>query len=279
MSYLRGLFDVDAFDQHSPAELDRLGRDLLAEVFGPAWGVPAQQLQPGRLAFVHHRTGLNFVLVPGGSLTMGLIEGEAALIDLFLGRLAARPLADIRAASTPPCEVQVAPFLCGERLLTKADVMRLAPAFSPNPLGDLKRDAALDFAAQLGFRLPSDAELEWLARQGRQSPFVLDCALAAAEDDEENVIIVPKAEPVGRFGIHDLFRTQWAADDWFPNHQGRPPTSVARTGGDAQGVRRFEEFDYAAVGDEAVTYELSARRDAGAAWVAGVRLSLSLDLS
>jgi hypothetical protein len=114
-----------------------------------------------------------------------------------------------------------------------------------------------------------------MARQGRQAPFVLDCVYEAPEDDDEHVLITD--QPIRpRFGIADLFETQWAADDWFDTHTGRPATAEARRGGDEQGVRRFEEFYFEAVGRESVVSQLSARRDPGCGWRARVRLALDL---
>ena len=124
--------------------------------------------------------------------------------------------------------------------------------------------------------MPSEAELEWLARNGEQEPFVLGVAQEAPEDDPNHVVLVPRQRPHSRFGVEALFYSQWAADDWFDDHDAAPTTSVARRGGDPQGVRRLGEFWYDEVGDEAVVAMLSARRDPGRGWKAGLRLACSL---
>lgn len=225
------------------------------------WGLAASQILP-------------FAAVPGGKMQMGILPSELDLIDLYLGH---KPhivsyLRPIREASSPVCEVEVAPFRCS-RLLKAEEILELLPSAAPDPLGAVTRLAALEVARAAGARLPSDAELEWIARQGRGAPFVLDVVYEAPEDDPKNVLIVDQPI-VPRFGVEDLFEAQWAADDWFPSHEGRPVTAVARTGGDPQGVRRFEEFDFECVGKEAVLAMLSAVRHPGKQWRARVRLVL-----
>lgn len=216
-------------------------------------------------------------MVPGGTLTMGLTPSERALLDLYLGTRThiVEQVEQVRRFAQPVCQVRVAPFICAERLLEKAEVTRWLADADPDPLGAVHRDAALALAARAGLRLPSDAELEWLARQGKQAPFVLDCVFEAPQDDERRVLVTD--EPIRpRFGIADFFETQWAADDWVATHDGRPSTATPRRHGDSQGVRRFEEFYFEAVGRESVISQLSARREPGRGWRARVRLALDL---
>jgi hypothetical protein len=217
---------------------------------------------------------LPFVTVPGGRMQMGILPTELDLLDFYLGHkphivAMLRPIIE---TSSPVCEIEVAPFLCS-RLLRAEEILGYVPGAETDPLGAVPRLTALEVARAAGARLPSDAELEWLARQGGASPFVLDVVYEAPEDDPKNVLIVDQPT-APRFGISDLFEAQWAADDWFPSHEGRPRTAAARVGGDPQGVRRFEEFDFECVGKEAVIAQLSALRHPGKKWRARVRLVL-----
>lgn len=250
-------------------------RDRAANALGPDWAADKRP-DAHPISLIHLPTQLEFCVVAGGSMQMGLLAEEAELVDLFLGHMAGEVFGDAQQRATPSRPVAVAPFVCGAEVLTPDEIKRLLPQASANGAGEMRRSEALELATHAGFRLPSEAELEWLARDGHQATFVLDVATEAPEDDEDHVVIVPRREPQGRFGIHDLFSTQWAADAWFEDHDGAPPDATARTGGDPQGVRKFEAFDYADVGDEAVSAMLSARRDPGRDQVAGVRLALSL---
>ena len=224
------IHDVDAWFSLSQAEQLQSAGALVAAL-GEAWELPSEQTAPH--VRLHHRvTDLTFLLVPGGTMQMGLQESEIAPVQRYVGR---RPhvLEQIRQFhqyAAPVREVRVSPFLCGERRLKQSQVAAFSPELKDDAdgLGHMHRPNALALTRQQGFRLPSDAELEWLARQGRNAPFILDCAFEAPEEDEENVVIADQPI-VARFGIEDLFETQWAADDWFPDHADRPPSSVART--------------------------------------------------
>jgi len=269
--------DAEAWSQLTQPERLEIASSLLATL-GNAWQLAPEQTAPH--VRLHHRvTDLPFLLVAGGTMQMGLQQSEIALVRRYVG---SRPhvleqIRQFQQFAAPVREVRVIPFLCGERRLKLAQVAAFSAELKDDadPCGHMRRAAALRLSNEQGFRLPSDAELEWLARQGRNAPFILDCAFEAPEEDEENVVIADQPI-IARFGIEDLFETQWAADDWFPDHAERPLTSVARTNGDPQGVRRFEEFDFTEFGSEAVIHEFSARRDPGRNWRAGVRFAFDL---
>jgi formylglycine-generating enzyme required for sulfatase activity len=269
--------DADAWFALTQAERWQLADQLLAAL-GDRWQWAAEQRAP-HVRLHHSPTDLTFLLVPGGTMQMGLLESEIALVRRYVG---SRPhvleqIRQFQQYAAPEREVRVSPFLCGERRLKQTQVAAFSAALKDDAdgCGHMHRAQALTLSRERGFRLPTDAELEWLARQGRGAPFILDCAFEAPEEDEENVIIA--GQPIiARFGIEDLFETQWAADDWFPDHADRPLTSIARTNGDPQGVRRFEEFDFTEYGPEAVIHEFSARRDPGRNWRAGVRFACDL---
>jgi hypothetical protein len=265
--------NADAWDKLG-AKQRRQFATRLGSALGADWKLLKGASRVVRLR--HSPTSSVFVIVPGGVMQMGLADEEIALVRRYLG---SRPhileaIDQVKQHASPVREVRVRPFLCGERLFEPDQIARLTD-IEADTLGAMPRRNALAFAKASGFRLPSDAELEWLARQGHGAPFVLDAVFEADEDDPENILITD--QPIApRFGVGDLFTVQWAADDWFPDHGERRRSSVARSGGDPQGVRRFEEFDFEAVGPEAVIGELSARRDPGGKWRARVRFALDL---
>ncbi len=268
----------DAARWSTASHAERLGVALeLVARLGDRWALEEPADGHSSALLLHRPTDVRFVPVCGGTFRMGLLDEELALIDRYVG---SRPhvleqVHGVRRYARPVRQLRVEPFLCAVTLLEKSDVVRLWPEALPDDEGALRRPDALSLCERAGFRLPSDAELEWIARQGTEAPFVLGVVFEAAPDDEENVLITN--QPVkARFGISDLFTTQWAADDWFEDHEDRPGSAVARTGGEPEGVRRFEEFYFKAVGPESVISQLSARRDAGSGWEARVRFALDL---
>lgn len=270
------LRSVDDWERASGAERATVA-NALVDSLGEAWRLESSGAETQAACLVHTPTAATFVVVPGGEMTMGLGKAELELLDLYLGRRnhVVEQVQSVQRYAEPTCGVRVAPFLCGQRLLTKQDIDNWSTYAGPDPLGAVHRNHALRVANSAGFRLPSDAELEWLARQGRQATFVLDCVYEAPEDDEDHVLITD--QPIlPRLGIADLFETQWAADDWFDSHQNRPHHAASRTGGSPDGVRRFEDFYFEAVGRESVISQLSARRDPGRGWRARVRFALDL---
>jgi formylglycine-generating enzyme required for sulfatase activity len=208
------------------AASDEQRNDVLArllEQLGDDWR--ASKKQPGALR--HRPTKLDFALVPGGSLRMGLDEAEIRSAEARLEWTddAEELLERCRASARPVHEVRIAPFLCATVCLTSKKIRRLSEERLESQ--SLKRAEATGLAASLGFRLPSEAELEWLMRDGRGLAFTLDGPAFGAEE-----------EPASRFGVFDLFASQWAADDWHPSYEGAPSTSEPWMNGDANGVYR-----------------------------------------
>lgn len=113
-------------------------------------------------------------------------------------------------ARAPERSVEVAPFLCAVRPLLAPEVARLTQ-------GRVEHDMftwpeACDLASELALRLPTEIELEWLARDGRGLPFALDVARLFDEG------ALPRAR--SRFGVHDLLEPQWSSARWDGQDEG-----------------------------------------------------------
>lgn len=239
---LQLLGDLDDF---LAASGDARARALatLARRLGQEWA--AEALVPGEdgLPLLHRASGLRFVAVPGGRFEMGFSPAD---LDVAADFLQSDPGAmeyveELTATARPPRSVLVRPFLLARELLAEHG----------EPV-DLDRDEALRRAASAGLRLPSEAELEWIARDGGELTFTLE---GASQLDPTKL--------VSRFGVAQFHLYQWASDDWHPSFDGAPTDSSSWGGGGANGVYR-SGFDLRGSQAEAdVALALAAVRSPG----------------
>lgn len=210
----------------------RRALDALVEQLGHGWRAAPLDPDEDSLPLVHELTGLAFVAVPGGAFHMGLsdedIEDASEHIDWTTP--VARWVDRAAASARPVHPVRVRPFLCARSLLDGDQIATLSRGrLTGESVG---RADALALARSVGLRLPSEAELEWLARDGGACRFTLDAArrLDAIGRDDRRLR--------SRFGVRDLHRAQWAEDDWHPTYDGAPDTSAPWPDGDPSGVYR-----------------------------------------
>lgn len=174
---------------------------------------------------------LRLAVIPGGRFEMGLLEADLEELSQYIDwTKRVRLISDgMRARASPPHQVEVKPFVVSERPLTRAELELIEPGVRST---DLERKQAIVLSGQIGVRLPSEAELEWLARDGGRCSFVVDGGRAWSQND---------AWPdCGSFGIRCLNEGEWAADDWHASYEGAPTTSEAWMNGDPCGVFRGE---------------------------------------
>lgn len=208
----------------------RIGAAVV-ESLGDAWeALPRLSGTAGLCVLRHRPTGIEFVAVPGGSFEMGLRDDDLEELAEYVDwtSYVARAVSELEARCRPVHTVHVQPFLCAERPLSAEQVRRLSNGreFSDT----LPVDRAALFIDALGFRLPSEAELEWLAREGGGLHFT--CNIAAVTHGRRGAV------EVNGFGIVDLLGGEWAADGWHPSYDSAPATSEPWKGGDPRGVFR-----------------------------------------
>jgi formylglycine-generating enzyme required for sulfatase activity len=232
------------------------------------------------LPLLHQKSGLVFLAVPGGEFQMGISEQDLLELSEFVDwdSTTAGMASALAEKARPVRRVRVEPFLCTRRLVTQADLVVQSqlglsvPSFRD---GGYERDASRRFARSLGFRLPSEAELEWLARDGSGAAMVLDLMRGEDSSDEYDY----RGDPYrpSRFGVLDQFDTQWAEDDFHSNYEGAPATSHPWFGGDNRGVcRGCDNARYPELGQETIVWSLAGARFERNA--AGFRLAMPLDL-
>lgn len=182
----------------------------------------------------HAPTGLTFVLIPGGRMAMGLRDEDIVEIHEQLGD--GFPVDDLveaaKQSARPVHDVVVHPFVCTFTQLSSSDVKRVSGG--RRSFDTFTRAEASALASDLGFRLPSEAELEWLRRDGTNRTFALD----AAADPER----AARGTASARMAVNGLLLSEWAADDFHPSYVGAPSDSSPWMGGDPAGVYRAGVF-------------------------------------
>lgn len=189
---------------------------------------------------VRHASGVDLVLVPGGSFDMGMSETEAKVFVASARTEEGRAIArDIVRAARPRHRVRVAPFLCARDPLSKGGELLLVSA----------ADAAR-IAKARGLRLLSESEWEWVARDGGARAWI---GVDEADGDVWRRVerhardlygrVHPKAgRGRDRFGVFGLAFGDWVADAWHGDYRrapvngavwGRPKTPGVLRGGTA----------------------------------------------
>lgn len=232
----QALQDVTEFARLGIEERRGLGRSLAAAL-GDGWSAEEPAADLDALPLVHQPTGLAFVAVSGGAFAMGLTDDDLAELRAAMGDAwnddIAASLEREAARLRPVRRVHVKPFLVARAYLQAKEVERLSGGqFQGDDCYRLGWGDARRLAASHGFRLASEAELEWLARDGGRSAFTLDAARRLEEIGGDSDLLR------SRFGVLDLFETQWAEDDDHPSYEGAPDTSAPWMNGAGTGVAR-----------------------------------------
>jgi hypothetical protein len=227
------LRDIERF-----AELGRDARAELASKIAQRLGHPwsAGAAEPiDAVPLFHSELGLEFVAIPGGTFEMGLTAADVEAVKSAIGwdEDIAGTIDDARDHVTPSRWVDVSPFLLARDTLYHADVERLSRGKHAGIYCyQLARIEARRLAETVGLRLPSEAEFEWVMREGGRCHFAFD-ASRKLDDLGNDTEVWPT-----RFGIRRPFGTSWCADDHHAGYVGAPPGSKPWMAGEPDGLAR-----------------------------------------
>ncbi len=188
--------------------------------------------------FTHARTGLEFVLVPGGTFQMGSPDTEVERDD------------DERLHTV----TLTRPFLIARTECTEAAYARVSgtgrgTVGGPNlPVDGVSWNDAQAFCTRTGLALPTEAQWEYACRGGSAGRFCAgdtDAALAAVAWVSSvpwyESMFQTSSHPVGgkqanAFGLFDMHGNVWEwCADWFSDY---PPGPVSDPSGPARGTHR-----------------------------------------
>lgn len=194
----------------------------------------------------HQPSGMVFTLIPGGIAKIGLHPGDILEIAQFIDLELIEYSIEVDGASAlPPRLITIPPFLC---------------SCKPLAIGTVSRSEAIARVGELGFRLPSEVELEWILRDGGKYALTLGAEPVNGKAGRFNF-------RKSRYGVESLLVANWAADDWHPNYDGALTTAAAWENEDlsigSSGVCRSTFPLDAMVSEEDIAVLLAALRSRG----------------
>lgn len=227
-----GLADFATFTALSPAEKSALAEAVAAEL-GDAFRAGEELVGEAKLAtIVHVSSDIELVLVPGGSFVMGFTERDQAAVDAcFPGKEGAsvrKAVARTIPLMQPAHEVSLRPFAIAREPVGDAAVLETLLGEPQDP--NVPREVASAILARWGFRFPSEAEWEYVAREGWGLSFLLDAAATFREDAEERLETA--------WGVGTLGQAVWIGDRWHRTYAKAPTDGSAWTTGKGRGMYR-----------------------------------------
>ena len=221
-------------------------------------------------------TGIVFVLVPGGTFTMGAQRNDPAAANH-----------DPKASGTegPPHQVTLAPYFLARHELTQGQWLRLSDGEAPsqyrfgqfcegelvtqaNPVEGVDWNACTLLLGRHGMSLPTEAQWEYACRAGTTTPWFCDFekladhanladatagkrGIAGAEAWNDGHLIHARvgSYTANDFGMYDMHGNvaEWCRDAYGPYEAELQAGDGLRLVHDAQRVRRGGEWQGAAV--------------------------------
>jgi len=206
-------------------ERTRLAAEL-AGALGSDWSAVPDR-EDGVLRVRCDRLHLTFVVVPGGRMSMGASDEELAELE-SLDEEIAQSVEFLVAQSRPEREVAVAPFLCAETPLLErhAEALDLA-GDTGNPHLVLRQHSwdAAKTLTECGLRLLSEAEWEWIARDGGRQSWL--CGSEPPEDWTQRMVEGNPDDARTPLGTLMMGWGEWVDDGWHDDYTGAPSDSRA----------------------------------------------------
>ncbi|MEV5410900.1 hypothetical protein AB0K60_18915 [Thermopolyspora sp. NPDC052614] len=274
VSRLAGLAEEDRF----------ILADQIAWKLGSEWEAHGSLSGEARLPVVHHlRTRMLFAVIPGGSYFMGMTDDEEASAVTVIGgdiMRTAPMVAWYAAAARPVRRVTVRPFLCAIRHVPWSVAAMLKPGINEDYKGSVMvpaKDTWMFRELFDGARLLSEAEWEWMAREGGRESWL--SALVRRDPKKAHGVRLDQTPTAveNRWGIEQLQSDagEWVADSWHPDFVDAPEEGEAWDPEDRAGVKRGAHTNWQA-DQEAITMHCAFREQAPDGVIAGVRLARDL---
>ncbi len=241
MGFQDGLRSLAIYQTLADGARRDLAKDL-AHALGDDYR-PATALRgAARLAaVVHVPSDTELVAIPGGTYVMGFRPEEDALMRTleYVEGDDALEVYDALAASDPPRVATVAPFLCARAPLLRDAAWQLLGEEEGWVVGDedsplaairFEKDAAEALVAKLPFRLMTDAEWEYVAREGGGLAFINGATPEATEAACEalyNAAYAPERVDAGTNGL-GIWGLPWG--DWLATAKAPRTPAYARGG-------------------------------------------------
>ncbi len=181
--------------------------------------------------YLHEKTGLEFVLIPGGTFLMGSENGYPN--------------------EKPVHQVTLSPYLISKTEVTQEawyKIMGNNPSYFKKgnnyPVERISWDMAMEFCQKSGLQLPTEAQWEFAARAGSDGDYCYGNGIEQLEEYAWYNINSSETHPVAQknpnaFGLYDMSGNIWEwCADWYQESYSND--SVTDPTGPAQGQHRVD---------------------------------------
>jgi len=203
--------------------------------------------------FVHDKTGLEFVLVEGGTFTMGMPEG------VRLPQPAEAPQHEVKVPSFLICRTEL-PQSVWDKIANEVEEKEWGAerewTNERNPIEGINWHDAKAWCAVAGLRLPSESEWEYACRAGTTTDYCYGDGTGEDSDDDVmaeygwidtnsgNYARVVGLKKPNALGLHDMHGNvwEWCGDVFQDKYEGTPNDGSAHVGDDENRVFRGGGF-------------------------------------